>query len=157
MQQTKSLQKILSWLDGDDTGLSSKFLAQLALGNPLPAIHYPYDPSDFGRCYRFLQVLEPDEQDEVLRLASHRSAEWERLIECWDELVELYLEEYPSGKAPKLYERMKELLKEPVCEHCGGTGEVTVDEQVYPGEPHTAPIGTRKCICQVSEPEYDRE
>lgn len=145
------MQKILTWLDGDDTGLSSKFLAQLALGNPLPAIHYPYDPSDFGRCYRFLQVLTEPEQDQVLDLASHRSGEWERLVEYWDELVELYLEELPSGTAPKLYARMQELLKEPVCEDCGGTGEVTVDEQVYPGEPHTAPIGTRKCHCQARD------
>ena len=41
-----------------------------------------------------------------------------------------------------------------VCEHCDGTGEVSVDEQVYPGEPHTASIGTRKCICMLPG-EYD--
>lgn len=38
-----------------------------------------------------------------------------------------------------------------VCEHCGGEGTVTVDEAVYPGEPHMAPIGTQKCICQIRE------
>ena len=150
-------QKVATWLAGDDTGMSSKFLAKLALGVPLPEINYPYDPSDFGRCYRFLQVLEPSDQDKVLDLASHRSAEWERLIECWDELVELYLEEWPTGRAPKLYARMQELLKEPVCEDCGGTGEVTVDEQVYPGEPHTAPIGTRTCHCQARDNDDDDE
>lgn len=37
-----------------------------------------------------------------------------------------------------------------ICGHCGGTGEVTVDEQVYPGEPHMAPIGTRTCVCKTS-------
>lgn len=37
-----------------------------------------------------------------------------------------------------------------VCAYCMGTGEVTVDEQVYPGEPHTAPIGTEKCVCQMN-------
>ncbi len=45
---------------------------------------------------------------------------------------------------------------EPVCEYCGGTGEVDSMEQVYAGEPHMAPIGTRKCICQV-EAEQDRD
>lgn len=153
------IKNVAIWLSGDDTGLSSKFLAQLAIGNPLPEINYPHDPSDFGRCHRFLERLEPADQDAVLTLASHRSEVWERLVECWDELTDLYKEEWPSGKAPKLYARMQELIKEPECEHCGGTGEVTVDEQVYPGEPHTAPIGTRTCICRVrdEDDDHDRE
>lgn len=37
------------------------------------------------------------------------------------------------------------------CDICHDTGEVTVDEQVYPGEPHTAPIGTAPCECVVGE------
>lgn len=44
---------------------------------------------------------------------------------------------------------------DPVCEFCGGTGEVVVDEAVYPGEPHMAPIGTRPCICQIKEDDGD--
>lgn len=43
-----------------------------------------------------------------------------------------------------------------VCVHCLGTGEMTVDEAVYAGEPHMAPIGSQKCICQLSDPDdYD--
>lgn len=42
------------------------------------------------------------------------------------------------------------------CEHCHGTGEVTTMERVYANEPHMAPIGTEKCICQLKdEDEYD--
>lgn len=41
------------------------------------------------------------------------------------------------------------------CEDCNGTGEVSVMEAVYPGEPHMADVGTRKCHCQVREDEYD--
>ena len=41
--------------------------------------------------------------------------------------------------------------EEKVCEFCGGTGEVTTMEQVYPNEPHYAPIGTAKCICQLDD------
>ena len=44
-----------------------------------------------------------------------------------------------------------------VCPLCGGTGEVTVMEQVYPGEPHVAPIGTQKCICQLEDEEDNHE
>ena len=45
-----------------------------------------------------------------------------------------------------------------VCSDCHGTGEVTVDEAVYPdaGSP-TAPIGTRTCHCKHREEEHDEE
>lgn len=36
-----------------------------------------------------------------------------------------------------------------VCEYCVGTGEITVMETVYAGEPHQAPTGTQKCICKI--------
>lgn len=36
-------------------------------------------------------------------------------------------------------------MREEDCPDCGGTGEVTVMERVYPNEPHMAPIGTAKC------------
>lgn len=44
---------------------------------------------------------------------------------------------------------MTEDTTEDVCLDCGGTGEVTTMERVYPNEPHMAPIGTMKCHCQV--------
>jgi len=34
---------------------------------------------------------------------------------------------------------------EEVCETCGGTGEVSAMEAVYPGEPHMADVGTQPC------------
>lgn len=39
----------------------------------------------------------------------------------------------------------KECEVEEVCERCGGTGEVSVMEPVYAGEPHMADIGTAPC------------
>lgn len=46
-------------------------------------------------------------------------------------------------------------LEEP-CETCGGEGEVSTMEQVYPGEPHMAPIGTAPCPdCNLPEPDYE--
>lgn len=43
--------------------------------------------------------------------------------------------------------------EEEVCETCGGTGEVTTMEAVYPNEPHMAPIGSAPCPdCRSSEP-----
>ncbi len=47
-------------------------------------------------------------------------------------------------------------IAEETCELCGGEGEITTMEQVWPGEPHYAPIGTQRCLCQIPEiePEY---
>lgn len=44
------------------------------------------------------------------------------------------------------------------CPICGGTGEVTTMERVYPSEPHMAPVGTSKCECQLIEEDlYDSD
>lgn len=41
------------------------------------------------------------------------------------------------------------------CELCQDTGEVTTMEQVYPNEPHMAPIGTEKCMCKMVEDDWE--
>jgi len=43
------------------------------------------------------------------------------------------------------------------CQTCGGTGKVSVPEQVYAGEPHMADVGTANCPeCRPpKEEEYD--
>jgi hypothetical protein len=99
------------WLDSDDTGMSSMAMAHHLCGAPLrdgdSGKNHPLDPSDFGRCHRFLEAV-PDARDRMLKMAAV-SAAWARLIGAWDELTKLYLEEVPSGMAPRLYDRMKEL------------------------------------------------
>ncbi len=42
---------------------------------------------------------------------------------------------------------------EVVCPMCLNTGEISFQEQVYPGEPHYT-TATRKCLCDLPE-EYD--
>lgn len=100
---------LAAWLISDDTGVSSKTMASVLCG-----VHYdkrewshPHDPADFGRCHRFLQAV-PLAKDSLARLKDI-SLVWARLVDSWDELTALYLEELPSGKAPRLYARMKEL------------------------------------------------
>lgn len=42
------------------------------------------------------------------------------------------------------------------CEFCEDTGENTIMETVYAGEPHQAPTGTQKCICRLPDADdYD--
>lgn len=43
------------------------------------------------------------------------------------------------------------------CDICEDTGETTVMETVYAGEPHQAPTGTQTCICRLHEEDDNQE
>jgi hypothetical protein len=106
-----------AWLACDDRGDSSNAIAvHLA-----PLIHrrspivpwntgksHPIDPADFGRCVRLLEA-EPLLRPHFPKMAKV-SPQWAALVAVWDELEALYREEFRSGQAPKLYQRMQELL-----------------------------------------------
>jgi hypothetical protein len=105
-------QRIARWAVSDDTGLSSQFLAACVLGDPdLARISHPCDPSDFGRCYRLTRLLTTTELTEALILAGGCSKEWAAVAANWGDLCEMYEAELTenTGKAPRLYKRMKEL------------------------------------------------
>lgn len=100
---------LTAWLMSDDTGVSSKTMAAVLCGVPyaLNRRHHPSDPDDFGRCHRFLEAV-PEARAKLVEM-KRASSVWSNLVDSWDELTALYLEELPSGKAPRLYARMKEL------------------------------------------------
>lgn len=104
-----TIRKIAEWGTGDDTGLSSKYLARLALDFNTKEVAYPHDPSDFGRCLRFLQILQPAERTHVLHRAKLKSQQWLALVGVWDQAEALFNAEWPTGKAPKLYKLMKDI------------------------------------------------
>lgn len=99
---------LAAWLKSDDTGMSSKFMAHILARGPLADPAYPIDPSDFGRCFRFLRVFKvpPD----VAPMAKH-GKEWAGYVERWAEMERLYVEELPTGSCPKLYALMMEIQK----------------------------------------------
>lgn len=110
---------LAAWLASDETGESSLALAW-ALREPAtsetvahgrwPAFDrdaYPRDPGDFGRCVTMLEAVPV--LRERLGQAAGISPVWSRLIAAWDDLESLYREERPSGEAPKLYARLKEI------------------------------------------------
>lgn len=100
---------LTAWLRSDDTGMSSKAMAHHLCGSyaEYPNEH-PHDPDDFGRCHRFLEAV-PTTRERVSEMEKV-SPKWKALADHWDELTAIYLEEIPTGKCPKLYARMKELL-----------------------------------------------
>lgn len=100
---------LAAWLASDDTGMSSKAMAHHLMGAHAErtANHHPLDPSDFGRCHRFLEAV-PAARAMLPEMAKV-SETWARLIAEWPALTALYLAEAPTGKCPALYAKMKEL------------------------------------------------
>lgn len=110
-------QKLLEWLASDDTGLSSRAILAHLTGDPVVAAmnkyhwDYPRDPSDFGRCVRLLDI-EPSFRACIGEMANI-CPEWAALATHWGELEALYSEELAegTGKSPRLYKRMRELIE----------------------------------------------
>ncbi len=96
--------RLAQWLLGDDTGTSSKAIVAFIMGARMGYFAYPYDPSDFGRCYRLLEL------DPLFKLIFYEmgsvSPYWKAYIENWAELEALWIEESVGHKCPKLYEKM---------------------------------------------------
>jgi hypothetical protein len=103
----ETLRKIGGWIASGDTGTSSLSLCAIALGECKHQMYSPADPADFGRCYRFLNLLTRSEGDDVLSRAGKLNQRWERIVANWDELSRLYREECAGETAPKLYKMMQ--------------------------------------------------
>lgn len=96
-----------AWMSGPDTGLSSMTLCRALAGLPVNDPAFPYDPEDFGRCYRLLKAI-PGWRSRIGEMS--RVPGWENLAPSWDGLEKLYEEELPTGQAPKLYAEMQRLM-----------------------------------------------
>lgn len=106
---TDTEMQVADWLTSDDTGLSSRFMARILSGLP-PGDgqpYHPYDTSDFGRCHRLLEKA-PALRSLLPRMAG-QSDIWKKLVENWDEITKLYLEEEETNHCIKAYNLMKSL------------------------------------------------
>lgn len=145
------------WHRSWDTGISSLVIYSVMEDALMPKTYgkefFPHDPADFGRCHRLLKV--GDQYRERLHEVSDKYPQWEGFVDAWDELTALWEEESPSGKCPKLFERLQGLVKEyrerekirtgavecPECDHCHDEDE---REGVPEGEGIT---GCMYCSC----------
>ena len=98
-----------NWLMSGDTGTSSLTIYSVMTGHASDRHDVPYDPADFGRCYRLLK-RHPEFRSRMGEVAD-KYPKWQGLVDAWSELTALYEEELPSGKAPKLYARIQTLIK----------------------------------------------
>lgn len=108
---------VLAWLDSFRAGTSSMTIVEALLPEhatdvrarrTLPGV--PLDPADFGRCHDLLELF-PALRPRLGEVAK-KYPEWRPLVGAWEQMTALYLEEFPTGKAPKLYALMKKLLGE---------------------------------------------
>lgn len=104
---------VLRWLANGQVGLSSKAMAFCAADIEYDRADHPYDPADFNRCLLLVGQI-PAIRDAFPKIAK-LSPQWEAVIEHWDELEALFIEEvglnWEHGEsAPKTYERLGAIL-----------------------------------------------
>lgn len=114
MRYSGDLEK--QWLFGVDIGTSSLTLF-LVLGDNtrIAGTHLlrtgsesgsvPHDSDDFGRCFRLLERF-PDWRPRLAEVSA-RFPKWTPFITQWAEFEDLWREESPAGKCPKLYEKLQ--------------------------------------------------
>jgi hypothetical protein len=98
------------WFTGRDTGTSSLTIYGVMMHTTIQRCDIPYDPADFGRCYRLLKLF--PEWRERLWEVTESHPEWKPFVDAWDAMETLYEAEFPSGVAPKLYDLMQTLVME---------------------------------------------
>jgi hypothetical protein len=122
MTELLPLTVFTGWLASGERGLSSETIVSRLTGAPVgrPSKFGPVeprDPADFRRCERLLREVP------LARFTFERmrdvSPVWSWLVDEWDDLVALLEEEapgsidasWPTGSAPRLYERMKKIRR----------------------------------------------
>jgi hypothetical protein len=101
------------WLGRHDTGTSSLTIFSVLAGRPDVLAgrrgDIPYDPSDFGRCYRLLKIA-PEWRARLGEVAAVYP-KWAPFVRAWDLLTETYERELqsPTGMAPVTYEMLQRL------------------------------------------------
>lgn len=100
------------WFANGQRGSSSEAIYYCLTGKGYRRDH-PYDPDDFSRCYKLLQVV--PEWKTQLQKVKHLSPAWSNLIDNWDRLTEMYEEnqrtEWKKAKEIGMYALMQTLIE----------------------------------------------
>lgn len=105
-------ERAMWWISNGEVGNSSKTMWNCFMGNSNYPIKHPYDPDDFKRCHKLLESI-PEWKEELHRLKS-LSKPWENLVNNWDQLTEMYLENertnWENYKQIGMYDFMQKLI-----------------------------------------------
>ena len=102
--------KAMFWLNNGQTGSSSETMWNCLMGNKDFSISFPYDPSDFNRCYGLLEMV-PEWKSRLSEVAV-LSPEWKGIIENWDKLVAYLKDQKNTGNLNGMYQFMQDLRGE---------------------------------------------
>ncbi len=102
-------KKYVQWLLSDDTGVSSETMLCAHIGVKRRRNDAPYDPADFGRCYRLLKKF-PEIRDSFSKIGRRVKA-FKGILKEWDRLVVIYERDLESGKSAELYAEIKRLRR----------------------------------------------
>lgn len=102
------------WIANGETGSSSKTMWNCFMGTVKFPIDIPWDPDDFSRCYKLLQAV-PEFKMSMDRLRS-LSDVWNRLVDNWDKLTEMYeqnvREDFKNYKKVGMYDFMQKIIED---------------------------------------------
>ncbi len=109
-------ENIINWLIHGRMGISSKAMAAVALDKAPENKFYnhPHDPADFNRCLELVKAA-PEVREAFPKIAALSPA-WKTIIDHWDELKAIFIEEVGenweqrSKAARKTYDKMQSLL-----------------------------------------------
>lgn len=107
---------VLDWLNTGEVGISSKCMAMwLAFGKRVASTFgaHPHDPDDMDRCLKLLHRV-PALRERLSKMAEV-SKTWAALVERWEEIEAMQMEEIGLGwekarSAPKTYALMKAVI-----------------------------------------------
>lgn len=102
-----------AWLNSDETGSSSLYMAWILSGGGFghwwgrrqPEPNYPRDPDDFGRCLKMVEAV-PEFKGIIYKMNDY-GPEWMAVARHWDSWEKLYLEN--DGR--DLYDLMQSAFK----------------------------------------------
>ena len=110
----ESQMAVVRWLAAGNTGVSSETMAfWLGFAIKRSCGGHPWDPSDFDRCLKLLAAV-PELRPQLAAMRG-LSIEWARLVDRWDDIEALHLDEVGLGwtkadRAPRTYALMKSVL-----------------------------------------------
>lgn len=113
-------ERMIFWLEHGERGVSSETIfARLGKGNEHPLSEcrfsyrhmtswsHPLDPDDFKRCHKLLEII-PEWRSRLDELKTI-GVPWPALVDNWDRLTEMLLEQLQTQEANGMYEFMKKL------------------------------------------------
>ena len=110
------MSELAEWWISGEHGMSSKAIALRFMLHSKGPTDHPYDPADFRRCELLMRQV-PEIRTWFPAMAAASPA-WARLVERWDEIVNLIATEVPgawgprstNGQARRAYALIQELI-----------------------------------------------